>query len=360
MTTELFDKARGIKEEKSKKKKRENKGKERLKKIKNEDGVYQPPHLAELEAKPDTSHLVEYEPDYIDRRLESGEAYTETGRLLYMNPNDVPVGVWDPSQIEPDAAMALFGRRRTGKSYLTRDILYCFQDYFDRGLVFTGTKDNYFFQRVPKDKLPEDLEGKNNGFIPERAVIQNYDPEVLGNFLDLQMAIRTNAEEYRKKLNYELPAFVWLDDVISENTIQRDGMSGHLLSLFSKGRHYKVMCGINTQYPKAIPARMRDNLDYAIIFKLDSKMEKAAILEHFMGELNPRTSEEMIRKYTHGQEDGVKQCLVINMKTGVPFEEKYKTYSAYPKDLPPFMVGSKTFEKEFGYRDEKPTILNLF
>lgn len=352
--TSLFLRARGIEPKKKKKKKTD---KQKKKKRLDEEGI-PPPHLEELKSKPDTRELVDYEPDYIDKRIEEDDAFTEAGRIKYIDPRDVPVGVWEPHKIEPDAAIALFGRRRTGKSYLTRDILYCFQNTFDRGLIFTGTKDNYFFQRVPDDKLPEDLDRGHKGFIPEKAVIQGYDPYRLGSFLDLQMDIRTNAEWYRKNKGYELPAFVWLDDVIDDSTIQRDGQTGNLLALFSKGRHYKVMCGINTQYPKAIPARMRDNLDYAVIFRLDSKMEKAAILEHFMGELPPRTAEEMIRMYTHGQPGGAKQCLIINMQTSIPFEEKYKTYTAHP-NLEPFMVGSKQFQKEMGYTDKETQILNI-
>lgn len=277
-----------------------------------------------------------------------------------MKPQDVPVNVWNPAMMPADAAVVCFGRRRSGKSWLMRDILYCYRDVFDRGLVFTGTKANYFFQYVPDEKRPEDIrkEGLPNGFIPEQAVVDGYDKSVLGNFLGLQMNIRENAERYRKEQGYELPAFVVLDDVIDDGEIRRDGQSGHLLSLFSKGRHYKLFTILATQYPKAIPARVRDNLDFAIIFRLESKLEKEAMLEHFMGELNPRTAEEVMRMYTHREEGGPVQCLIIDLRAGTPFDKKYFTYVARG-ELPEFKMGSKVFWDEMGYRGDEDAMVQI-
>ena len=349
---ELFNKARGITNNNNKKPQPKEKTKES-----SNGQIIEPDHLQELKSK-GSSILVDFEPDYIDLRMDTDENFTRTGRLAYINPKDVPVGVFEPHTVLPDAAIACFGRRRSGKSYFVRDLLYCFKDYFDRGFVYTGTKANYFFQRVPDECLPEDVandlkEGKaKRGFIPEQAVIDGYKPHQLGAFLDLQMDIRENAAKWRKTHNYELPAFVLLDDVVDDVQIQRDGQTGHLMSLYSKGRHYKLMCIINTQYPRAIPARMRDNLDYAVIFRLDSALEKDAMLSHFMGELPPRTAEEMLRMYTHSEPHGPTQVLIVDMRASTPFDEKFKTYVANP-DLPEFMMGSETYQKEMAYRPKE-------
>lgn len=337
----LFLQSAGL--ERKKKKKR---SKRKKRQVSTRDGFRIPPHYSEL-LKKDPRELIDYEPDYIDLRIDQADAFTATGTLNYISPSEIPVTIWDPADTRLDASFANFGKRGTGKSYLTRDILYVLQKKLDHGIVFTGTKLNYWYQRVPRELRPEDVRKDPPGFIPEKAVIDGFNEDLLAAYLDYQADIRCDREKWREK-GVDLPGFVILDDVVDKNEIRTSGTNGALFALFAKGRHYKLLSMINTQYPKAIPARMRENLDYAVVFEMDSYIERKSIVEDFMGELPTRTAYELLRLYTHGILDGPKQCLIINLKAGTRFEDKYKTYVAAP-EVKPFMVGSKKYQEENAY-----------
>jgi hypothetical protein len=308
------------------------------------------PYVTELLGK-DPKSLVEYEPNIIDQRIETGEGYTPGGGIMYMDPGEIPVEVFDPGSVPTDSSWVVFGRRRSGKSYFTRDMMYAYHKTLDHGLVMTKTKHNHFFQVVPPDTVPkkykDDYQG---GFIPDKAVISGFESIQIKNLMDFQLDLIKHEDEF-ERAGYKRPAFLWLDDVVDSKVIMTEGDHGILAQLFQQGRHFDIMVGINTQYPRSIPTKMRDNVDYAVIFKQDSRQEFEAIIDHYCGELNRRTAQELIHMYTKGQFLGPKQCLIINMQSGCPWEEKYKTYVANPEP-PTFVVGGEKYKEQMKYQKE--------
>jgi len=305
------------------------------------------PYVQQLLSQ-DPKFLVDYEPNLIDLRIESGEGYTPGGAVQYMDPNMIPVEIFEPGSVPPDSSWVVFGRRRSGKSYFTRDMFYAYHQFLDHGLIMTKTKHNHFFQVVPPETVPkkykDDYQG---GFIPDRAVIQGFDSFQVQKFMDFQLELIKHEDEFERQ-GYKRPGFLWLDDVVDAKVIMTEGDHGILAQLFQQGRHFDIMVGINTQYPRSIPTKMRDNVDYAVIFKQDSNNEFEAIIDHYMGELNRRTARELITMYTRGVFNGPKQCMIINMQSGCPWEEKYKTYTANPEP-PSFEVGGEKFKKDMKY-----------
>ena len=110
------------------------------------------PYVAELLGK-DPKTLVEFTPSLIDLRIESGEGYTPGGAIQYMDPGIIPVTVFDPGSVPVDSSWCVFGRRRSGKSYFTRDMFYAWHKTLDHGLIMTKTKHNHFFQVVISQHL---------------------------------------------------------------------------------------------------------------------------------------------------------------------------------------------------------------
>lgn len=295
--------------------------------------------------------LIDYEENFLDQRMASGEAYTQGGSPTYFDPHLIPVGIFDPATAPSDSSWAVFGRRRSGKSYFTRDLMYAYHQFLDHGLIMTKTRHNHFFQVVPPETVPkkykDDYQG---GFIPDQAVLQDFDRHIVRKFMDFQLELIKNEDEYKRQ-GYERPGFLWLDDVVDAKVIMTEGDHGCLAQLFQQGRHFDIMVGINTQYPRSIPTKMRDNVDFAVIFKQDSNTEFEALIDHYMGELNRRTARELIYMYTRGQFNGPKQCLIVNMQSGCPWELKYQTYVANPEP-PSFVVGGKQFKKDMEYQPE--------
>jgi hypothetical protein len=305
------------------------------------------PYVTELLGK-DPKALVEYEPSLIDLRIESGEGYTPGGAIQYMDPGIIPVTVFDPGSVPIDSSWVVFGRRRSGKSYFTRDMFYAWHKTLDHGLIMTKTKHNHFFQVVPPETVPkryaEDYQG---GFIPDKAVVQGFESVQVQALMDFQEDLIKHEEEF-ERAGYKMPCFLWLDDVVDSKVIMLEGDHGILAQMFQQGRHFAIMVGINTQYPRSVPTKMRDNVDYAVIFKQDSRQEFEAIIDHYCGELNRRTAQELIHLYTHPGDDGAKQCLIINVQSGCPWELKYMTYVANPEP-PVFEVGGEKFKQKMKY-----------
>ena len=58
--------------------------------------------------------------------------------MANLSPVVVPLHKFDMKKIPQDAVAIFIGRRRTGKSTLVRDLLYCHQ-YMPLGTVISGT-----------------------------------------------------------------------------------------------------------------------------------------------------------------------------------------------------------------------------
>jgi len=72
--------------------------------------------------------------------------------------------------ILPDATILILGRRRSGKSFLTRDIFYHHKN-IPSGVVFSGTEEaSPFF----------------GNFIPDSFIHSEYDPELMESIMNHQ------------------------------------------------------------------------------------------------------------------------------------------------------------------------------
>lgn len=106
----------------------------------------------------------ELEPEDIDRKAVERDFTDdaivfnyETGKLEMKRPI-VPRWFADYNLFKPDDTIVLNGKRRTGKSFMMRKILYEMRHCFWGGVVFTATKHNGFWQQmVPRRFIHETL-----------------------------------------------------------------------------------------------------------------------------------------------------------------------------------------------------------
>ena len=54
---------------------------------------------------------------------------------------------WDPETMGNDYCIAIFGKRRTGKTWIARHLLWLKRNVFNHGLVITKTKFNGFWRQ---------------------------------------------------------------------------------------------------------------------------------------------------------------------------------------------------------------------
>jgi hypothetical protein len=104
--------------------------------------------------------------------------------------------------ILPNATILLLGRRRSGKSFLARDIFYYHRD-IPRGIVFSGTENaNPFF----------------GDFIPDTFIHSEYSPDLIDTVLANQgLKIRKAREQGVKDGLLESNRFfIVLDDMLAD------------------------------------------------------------------------------------------------------------------------------------------------
>jgi hypothetical protein len=216
-------------------------------------------------------------------------AYTESGRMKYVNPLSLGITEWNPDEIPLDSFIICYGKRRTGKSYWTRDFFEKVKGLFWHVNVYTGSKNNGFYQK----------------FVDDKFIIKGFQPVGLRNLMDIQDHLSD------AKLKGDIPedapieALVWLDDVIQEEEIRH---SEEFNQTATMGRHMHLCVGVNTQHVTGIPPVIRTNADIVVIFTQLNWKYKKVLAEEYLGNLNMTTAIELIDYYTrdHG-------CLVLEL-----------------------------------------------
>ena len=131
---------------------------------------------------------------------------------------------FDPTEMKIDATIVAVGKRRTGKTWVFRNIMYLFKDKFQAGLVISQTDElNKFWQQ----------------YVPKKYIFNRYDPEILQAVFRRQKKILNDVNKTDAEKDAEAPFFILLDDVISDSRLKYDEA---LMELFVAGRHYRRTC----------------------------------------------------------------------------------------------------------------------
>ena len=141
---------------------------------------------------------------------------------------------FQPSDIKLDATIVAVGKRRTGKSWVFRNLMYLMKDQFQAGIVISQTDELNKFWRQ---------------YIPSKYIYPKYEPEILDAVFVRQKKILNDKNLSDEEKEKKAPFFILLDDVISDQRLRYDA---NLMELFVAGRHYKLFVLITTQYAKAI------------------------------------------------------------------------------------------------------------
>lgn len=167
----------------------------------------------------------------------------------------------------PNASILLLGMRRTGKSFLVRDIFYHHKN-IPKGIVFSGTEDaNPFF----------------GDFIPDCLIHTEYDSGIINYLMKKQTGkVRTAIKNGHKKENGCIPsnrAFVVLDDMLHDaKSWSKDKV---IKEIFMNGRHKNIFFILTMQYSMGIGPILRSNIDYVFIFNTPSIKNRKKIYEEY-------------------------------------------------------------------------------
>ena len=170
---------------------------------------------------------------------------------------------FDPQDIKIDGTVIAIGKRRTGKSWCFRNIMYEMKDKIPAGIVISQTDELNKFWRQ---------------YVPKKYIYNKYMPEILDFVFRRQKAILNHPQLSKEEKEKQAPFFVLLDDVISDQRLKYDE---NLMELFVAGRHYKIFTLITTQYAKAITPVIRGNSDYILVCKTMQGRQRESLWEDF-------------------------------------------------------------------------------
>lgn len=185
-----------------------------------------------------------------------------------MREEELNLKKFDPRSIVPDATILCLGSRRTGKSFLIRDLLYHHRK-IPIGICMSGTENaNPFF----------------GDFIPDSFIYSEFDSHLLNNIY--------NKQERKVKRNRKLGignngktpennVFLIIDDMMNSADVWKKDET--IKTVFYNGRHYNIMCIISSQYINILPPGIRQNFDYVFVFDEPSIKNRKNIYDAWFG-----------------------------------------------------------------------------
>ena len=191
---------------------------------------------------------------------------------------------FDPQDIKLDGTIVAVGKRRTGKSWVFRNLMYLMKDKIPAGIVISQTDELNKFWRQ---------------YVPSKYIYPKYEPEILDAVFKRQKKILNDNSLTDAEKDEKAPFFVLLDDVISDQRLKYDP---NLMELFVAGRHYRLFVLITTQYAKAITPTIRGNTDYCFIMKCIQQRQREALWEDFGDFLTKDAFSQILDAYTEDNE----------------------------------------------------------
>jgi hypothetical protein len=244
---------------------------------------------------------------------------------------------WDPTNegeggggLKLDATVVACGKRRTGKSWAFRNIMYLMRDKIPAGIVISQTDELNKFWR---------------DYVPKKYIYNKYQPEILDAVFKRQKGILNDKNLTDKEKEKLAPFFVLLDDVISDQRLKYDE---NLLELFVAGRHYKIFTLITTQYAKAITPTIRGNTDFMLIMKTIQGRQREALWEDFADFLTKDAFNRMLDAYCEDNE-----ILVINTCPDTCIDPMSMMSWWKAQEIGPFKMGSKEYWESVMQTDHK-------
>lgn len=207
---------------------------------------------------------------------------------------------WDPANDLKDSFfMVMYGRPRSGKSYLTKDILYKVRRRFDDQIfLFTTNATNPY----------SDLMGSN----PAKRVFQGFsDPQSKKSF-DMIIRYQTDLISRFGQKNTR-PALLIFDDSTDEGNKQHSDQA--LQTLSTHYRHLNISVIICVQYLKLFPPCLRSCVSHAILMNQINGPVIKALQDEYLGCIpDPKTRREVFDRYTKMTNALVVSCSWSDVK----------------------------------------------
>jgi len=221
--------------------------------------------------------------------------------------------------------IAMIAKRATGKSFLTREIMYHKRNIAAAVAISRTEKLNSFY----------------SDFIPDAYIFSEYDSDILSKIYQRQSQM--NEDNKRRIKDGKSPKddsiMLIMDDCMSsKGTWLKDQ---NILELFFNGRHHHLAFILTMQFSLGIPPEMRSNIDYVFLLAEDVTSNRKRLYDHYAGmfptfDIFQQVFSDITENY------GV---MVINNRVhSKNITDKIFWYKA-KSEVPNFKIGSSKFHK---------------
>ena len=231
----------------------------------------------------------------------------------------LPIQEFSLNEMCINPSIIMIAKRGSGKSWITKAIMYKYSD-IPVGIIISPTeKDNPFF----KD------------FFPDTFIFYKYESKVLGRLLMRQKYILKKAREKKLKGKFIDPrALVVMDDCLAtKGTWAKDP---HVMDLLFNGRHRQVTYILTMQYPLGITPELRTNFDYVFLLAEDITSNLKRIYDHYAG-MFPDFN--LFRQVFRQLTEDFGAMVIKNRGARLTLFDKIAFYKAPNLDKKPFMFG---------------------
>jgi len=222
------------------------------------------------------------------------------------------------------ATIAMIAKRASGKSYLTREIMYHKRNIPAAVAISRTEKLNKFYA----------------DFIPDSYIYSEYDSDVLSKIYERQSIMNEENKNRKKEGKKEKDdrLMIIMDDCMSsKGTWLKDP---NILELFFNGRHHHLSFILTMQFSLGIPPELRSNFDYIFLLAEDITSNRKRLYEHYAGmfptfDIFQQVFSEITADYG---------CMVINNRIhSTNITDKVFWYKAKP--VPDFNIGCSKYNK---------------
>jgi len=201
----------------------------------------------------------------------------------------------------PPFLALVVGQKNTGKSILIKWICRQYAADFSYIVVFTPTSLSGFYQE----------------FLPAAHIHPDYDEEVLKKIMAKQ-------EEF-KRHGKPVQCLVIFDDVIGSQTAELEKRKNNILNtVWVANRHWNLSCLVVTQVLKAVPTKLRQNIDYCFILR--TMLSAHATIYEAFGHMDKKSFE-------HFLETNTSDYKIIRYKSAVKNKDEHYSVFSIPAEF---------------------------
>jgi hypothetical protein len=178
----------------------------------------------------------------------------------------LPIQEFGLGEMCENPSILMIAKRGSGKSWVTKAVLYKFHK-IPVGVIISPTeKDNPFF----------------SDFFPNSYIYYKYESHIIKKILIRQKMMLKKSREHRDKGKFVDPrAVVVMDDCLADKgSWARDPP---IMDLLFNGRHRQITYILTMQYPLGIKPELRSNFDYVFLLAEDYISNMKKLYDHYAG-----------------------------------------------------------------------------